>query len=130
MYQKNGVDYTHTDLKNDNPNVGFYAGALENADIRTEYGVTLTPKAELPPTDVQAVTPTTPDGHRAVAGEPEFDGYADEWRQTWTYVEISWLENRIEAYGTATNQLEFITENGLEAWQTKVTEIKTTYPKP
>jgi hypothetical protein len=25
--------------------------------------------------------------------------------------------------------IEFITENGLEAWQTKVQEIKTKYPK-
>ena len=27
------------------------------------------------------------------------------------------------------SQIEFITENGLEAWQTKVAEIKARYPK-
>ena len=39
------------------------------------------------------------------------------------------LENRIAAYGSATSQLEFITENGLEAWQEEVAEIKATHPK-
>ena len=127
MYQKNGVDYTHIDLKRDNPTVGFPTNALENEDIRTEYGITKLTKAELPPTNVQPVEPTTPDGFRAVKGDPELVG--DEWRETWNYVEISWLENRTEAYGRPEQQLEFITENGLEAWQTKVAEIKAKYPK-
>ena len=39
-------------------------------------------------------------------------------------------EKRLEAYGTMQQQLEFITEHGLEAWQAKVAEIKTMYPKP
>jgi hypothetical protein len=127
MYQKNGVDYTHTNLKRDNPNVSFPRNALENPDFRAEYGITKLTKAELPPTNIQPVEPTTPDGFRAVKGDPEFVG--DEWRQTWTYVEISWLEHRIEAYGRVEHQLEFITENGLEAWQSKVAEIKAKYPK-
>lgn len=37
---------------------------------------------------------------------------------------------RMDEYGSAESQLEFITENGLEAWQTKVAEIKKKYPKP
>ena len=40
-----------------------------------------------------------------------------------------WLQKRVEAYGLWTNQLEFITENGLEAWQKKVADIKTANPK-
>ena len=128
MYQKNGVPYTHIDLRRDNPNIGFPTSALESADIRAEYGITKLTKSELPPTNVQPVEPTTPDGFRAVKGDPELVG--DEWRETWTYVEISWLENRIEAYGRPEQQLEFITENGLEAWQAKVAEIKSNYPKP
>ena len=127
MYQKNGVPYTHIDLRRDNPNIGFPTSALDNPDIRSEYGITEIPKSELPPTNVQPVEPTTPDGFRAVKGNPELVG--DEWRETWTYVEISWLENRIEAYGRPEQQLEFITENGLEAWQAKVAEIKSNYPK-
>ncbi len=128
MYQKNGVPYTHIDLKRDNPNIGFPTSALNNPDIRSEYGITEIPKSELPPTNIQPVEPTPPDGFRAHAGDPEFVG--DEWRQTWDYVEISWLEHRMGAYGRPENQLEFITENGLEAWQSKVAEIKAKYPKP
>ena len=41
-----------------------------------------------------------------------------------------YLQKRLEAYGTMQQQLEFITEHGLEAWQAKVAEIKTMYPKP
>ena len=127
MYQRNGVPYTHTNLRRDNPNVGFTRNALENPDIRAEYGITEIPKSELPPTDIQPVKPTTPDGFRAVKGDPELVG--DEWRETWNYVEIDWLEKRIGAYGRPQYQIEFITENGLEAWQTKVAEIKAKYPK-
>lgn len=36
---------------------------------------------------------------------------------------------RREEYGSLRDQLEYITENGLDAWQTKVQEIKTKYPK-
>jgi hypothetical protein len=37
---------------------------------------------------------------------------------------------RRSEYGSVEDQIEFITENGLEAWQDKVTEIKNRYPKP
>ena len=127
MYQRNGVPYTHANLKRDNPNVGFPRNALGNPDIRAEYGITEIPKSELPPIDVQTVEPTTPDGFRASKGDPEFVG--DEWRETWDYVEMTWLENRIKAYGLSREQIEFITENGLEAWQSRVAEIKAKYPK-
>ena len=39
------------------------------------------------------------------------------------------VTNRQKEYGTVEKQIEFITEKGLEAWQTKVQEIKTKYPK-
>ena len=41
-----------------------------------------------------------------------------------------WLIARQEAYGSSASQIEYITENGLEAWQTKVAEIKGANPKP
>ncbi len=41
----------------------------------------------------------------------------------------AWLDARIEAYGTTNSQLEYITENGLEAWQAHVAQIKTDNPK-
>ena len=45
------------------------------------------------------------------------------------YVE-TYADKRLKEYGSAHEQIEFITENGLDAWQTKVSEIKTKYPKP
>jgi len=36
---------------------------------------------------------------------------------------------RTAEYGTLEEQIEYITENGLEAWQTKVAKIKTDNPK-
>ena len=39
------------------------------------------------------------------------------------------VANRQVEYGSTAEQLEYITENGLEAWQSKVQEIKTKYPK-
>lgn len=43
--------------------------------------------------------------------------------------EKTYLEKRQEEYGSIIEQMEFITENGLEAWQNKVSEIKVKYPK-
>lgn len=44
-------------------------------------------------------------------------------------VQPQWLIDRQEAYGSISSQIEYITENGLEAWQTHVAEIKTMIPK-
>lgn len=41
----------------------------------------------------------------------------------------AWLAARMEAYGSPISQLEYITENGLEAWQAHVAEIKAANPK-
>ena len=42
----------------------------------------------------------------------------------------TYTEQRAAAYGSLESQIEFITENGLDAWQAKVAEIKALYPKP
>jgi len=42
----------------------------------------------------------------------------------------NWLKARQNAYGAIEAQLEYITENGLEAWQTHVAQIKADNPKP
>ena len=39
------------------------------------------------------------------------------------------IANRKKAYGTIEQQIEFITENGVEAWQEKVNQIKLENPK-
>ena len=39
------------------------------------------------------------------------------------------ISNRIKEYGSIAEQIEYITENGIEAWQSKVNSIKAKYPK-
>ena len=39
------------------------------------------------------------------------------------------IANRKKSYGTIEQQIEFITENGVEAWQEKVNQIKLENPK-
>ena len=39
------------------------------------------------------------------------------------------VANRQKEYGTVSSQIEYITEQGLEAWKTKVQSIKLKYPK-
>ena len=39
------------------------------------------------------------------------------------------VQKRIKEYGSVAEQIEYITENGIEAWQTKVNSIKAKYPK-
>lgn len=41
-----------------------------------------------------------------------------------------WLIDRAAAYGTLESQIEYITENGLQAWQDHVADIKAANPKP
>ena len=39
------------------------------------------------------------------------------------------IDKRIKEYGSVAEQIEYITENGLDAWQKKVNSIKAKYPK-
>jgi len=41
----------------------------------------------------------------------------------------SQVQKRIKEYGSIAEQIEYITENGLDAWQLKVNSIKGKYPK-
>jgi hypothetical protein len=54
--------------------------------------------------------------------------YTDEFKLTHTKVD-TYADKRLKEYGTIAQQIEYITENGLDAWQTKVNTIKTKYPK-
>ena len=40
-----------------------------------------------------------------------------------------WFKARVAAYGSPESQIEYITENGIDAWVTKVAQIKTDNPK-
>ena len=83
--------------------------------------------SEVNPSEIEPVEMPVQEGYEAEEGNPALDG--DIWKQTWNLVERSWLQNRIFDYGSVSSQIEFITENGLEAWQAKVAEIKAKYPK-
>jgi len=82
---------------------------------------------ELSADEVTRVDPNAPEGNSVSAGTPELVG--EEWKQTWVYTQLSGVHARAIEYGPPVDQIEFITENGLEAWQAKVAEIKAKYPK-
>jgi len=67
------------------------------------------------------------EGQRATVVDPVWDG--SQWNRTYTWDNVLYDEARCDAYGSINDQVEFITENGLDAWQTKVAEIKAKYPK-
>ena len=52
------------------------------------------------------------------------------WSEEERLTNPAWLTARQDAYGTSQSQLEYITENGLEAWQEHVAAIKLTNPIP
>lgn len=133
--------YSMVDLRKDNPLVGFPNNSLSNLDISSEYGV------------VEVISSSPPEANEGFkveeASQPLKSG--DSWVQNWDQVpktaeEIAfdedqakrivmdiypdWHVNRRLEYGREIEQIEFITENGLEAWQAKVAEIKAQYPKP
>jgi len=54
--------------------------------------------------------------------------YTNEFKSAHTKVD-TYADKRINEYGSIAEQIEYITENGLDAWQTKVNSIKAKYPK-
>lgn len=129
-YAKSGSEtetfpYTLSDLKADFPLVSFPSDALTQEHIRSAYDVIQVTHIESP-TDV-------PDGKVCFRVFENRDG---AWVDAWEYIDMTADERdadiidlRKKDYGSAESQIEFITENGLEAWQTKVAEIKARYPK-
>ena len=60
--------------------------------------------------------------------EPELKQYPDPELDDEPYVQ-TYVEKGFIEYRTLHEQIKFITEHGLEAWQTRVAEIKKNYPK-
>ena len=54
--------------------------------------------------------------------------YTDDFKSAHTKVD-TYADKRIKEYGSIAKQIEYITENGIEAWQSKVNSIKAKYPK-
>jgi len=119
-----GYPYSIHRLRKDNPNTSFPKTALAEVHIRSDYGVV----------EVSEVNMTHSETHNVSEGSPTNVNGA--WTQVWDLTPKTAEElntqvraNRLHEYGPAESQIEFITENGLEAWQANVAEIKARHPK-
>jgi hypothetical protein len=129
--------YEIANLRKDNPNVSFPKTVMEDEHIRTDYGVVEVLEAVIPSDDVEVddngVVTKYPDNNVTEGAPIKVNG---DWKQVWEQTPKTELERdeqvraiRLVNYGSPEKQLEFIAENGLEAWQDNVAEIKARYPK-
>ena len=120
------ITYPYTDfmLRKDNPLISFPKTVMSNKEIRSDFGV------------VEVIEVSKPESttHNVAEGTLLFSN--GTWMQTWeqepktpTELDEQVRAVRLSEYGSPQDQLEFITENGLEAWQAKVSEIKAANPK-
>ena len=85
--------------------------------------------ADLEDNEITAVTMPEAEGKSYALGTPALGG-DKVWRQTWVESDRSYTENRLADYGDINEQLEYIVENGLDAFITKQEAVKTKWPKP
>lgn len=106
-----------------------FEGTPENDNGTWKRTWSLVPKekSQVSSDEVTKVEKPVKDGWDYNVPDIEWDG--SQWIEVWTGRERSWSENRLEAYGSAENQIEYIVENGLDSWKSKVDEIKAKYPK-
>ena len=116
--------YSIHSLKKENSNTSFPRTAMDIDSVRSDYGIV----------EVAELSSPVSETHNVSEGSPELVN--GNWSQTWeqTPKTAEELNDQVRAvrlsnYGPPEAQLEFITENGLEAWQTKVAEIKARHPK-
>ena len=120
------VSETAVPVKNGYKAVQGEVGVVDGKKVET-WDLVAKEAGEVEGHEITRVEANPPEAHFYEEGIPEFvDG---EWRNTWVYTPLSGVEARRSAYGDPAEQIEFITENGLEAWQSKVAEIKIKYPK-
>ena len=103
---------------------GSWAELRLSADMTQEdvddLAFQFAPKAGVAPSFLSVGTTSTASA-KPEPIEPEPEEFVDD--------TPAWLAARLEAYGSSISQLEYITENGLEAWQAHVAEIKAANPK-
>ena len=117
--------FTMAMLKTENPNTGFPKNIFANPNLRSDYGVVAVVEVSSPASDT----------HTAIEVDPVLVN--GQWTQTWDQtpktveqLTADVITRRVIEYGRVEKQIEYITENGLEAWQAKVAEIKGRHPKP
>lgn len=116
--------YSINNLRKDNPNTSFPKTSMEESHLRSDYGVVEVLEVGVPVSDTHNVTEASP---TKANGD-----WTQAWEQTPKTVEELNEQTRaarLSNYGSPQQQLEFITENGLEAWQARVVEIKARHPK-
>jgi len=130
--------YEIDNLRKDNPNTSFPKTGMEDEHIRSDYGVVEVVESALPSDameldEVSRVVTKYPDNNVTEGTPIKVNG---NWKQVWDQTPKTESERdeqvreiRLSGYGSPEEQLEFITENGLEAWQANVAEIKVRYPK-
>ena len=117
------------------------AGVPAGDPLTETWTLTAKTLAELVPGDVVPTVPTPPAGKKPKYAADLFSTTEDpvwvdgspygQWQEVWSYEDYSdYKEARLDAYGTPHEQIEYITENGLDAWQTNVATIKSNNPKP
>jgi len=126
------MDYTITELTDGNAVVTFADGAWANVPVLTEDTKEVFEKR------VQGfATKTVGENPAWIAasqtGSVTQVALGDEIEPI-TSIEgeelPDWLQARKDAYGGWASQLEYITENGLAAWQEEVARIKALHPQP
>lgn len=127
-YEEMVMNYTITDVTNNVVTVEFEDGSwaqivpTENMTEQDfdELVLQFAPKTGVAPAFIQVGQSRTaqPKPEEVIPEEVEVE-----------VEEPQWLQDRMAAYGSSLTQLEYITENGLEAWQTHVAEIKAMIPK-
>tara|TARA_R110002167_G_scaffold99126_1_gene260202 strand:- start:873 stop:1265 length:393 start_codon:yes stop_codon:yes gene_type:complete len=128
------MDYTITELTDGNAVVTFADGSWAN------IAVLATDTKAVFETRVKAFAPKTGLSNPAWIAADQTGSVVQEDYVTPPEVDLSdhenaerdalpaWMQARIDAYGDPTSQLEYITENGLAAWQEEVAAIKLANP--
>jgi hypothetical protein len=116
--------YSFGDLKKDNPHTSFPRSIMDNVSERSNHGI-------VEVTEVSKPSSTT---HDILDGGITLVNGA--WTRVWSEtpksaddLQVEVLNARRAEYGPPEDQIEYITENGLEAWQAFVAEVKVRHPK-
>ena len=128
------MDYTITELTDGNAVVTFADGSWANIAVLatdTKAGFEKRVKTFAPKTGVSNPAWIAADQTGSVVQEdyvtpPEVD--LSDHENAERDALPAWMQARIDAYGDPTSQLEYITENGLAAWQEEVAAIKLANP--
>ena len=128
------MDYTITELTDGNAVVTFADGAWANVPVLTEdtketfekrvQGFATKTVGENPAWIAANQTGSVVQQDYVTPPEVDLSGHENSVRDDLP----AWMQARIDEYGDPTSQLEYITENGLEAWQAEVAKIKAKHP--